>query len=213
MVVEKYSAQYVSLLRPTSCWKKAYWWLENRYRYRRNHQVFTRKHRKALPSGGGCKVCCWFCWQPRKTSRILAAMKSVIKTLSVRVRDKHARVLNRMAFDVESSMERSECGLRWIVLGGDSRSRLYEFGYVCFWVDERVEGIRKERGMMIDSTAVQETIAVMQKPEAIHRKKTSCIGVVLAVLKKALGWIPFKSGRLSGLTGQVRYAGLFQSLG
>jgi hypothetical protein len=27
-------------------------------------------------------------------------MKPIIKTLSVRVRDKHARVLNRMAFDV-----------------------------------------------------------------------------------------------------------------
>jgi IS605 OrfB family transposase len=135
-------------------------------------------------------------------------MKPTIKTLSVRVRDKHARVLNRMAFDVNQV---------WNAANADSAEYSWvaipEVGYMnlgtsAFELMKDLKGIRKERGMIIDSTAVQETIAVHAKARKQFKKNKlhwRCSGGS----KKVLGWIPFKSGAAKWVNGQVRYAGLY----
>ena len=136
----------------------------------------------------------------------ITTMKPIIKTLSVRVRDKHARVLNRMAFDVNQV---------WNAANADSTEFSWvgipEVGYMncgtsAFDLMKDLKGIRKQRGMIIDSTAVQETIAVHAKVRKQFKKnklKWRCSGGS----KKALGWIPFKSGAAKWVNGQVRYAG------
>ncbi len=97
-------------------------------------------------------------------------MKPLIKTLSVRVRDKHASVLNRMAFDVNQV---------WNAANGDSAElscvAIPEVGYMnlgtsAFDLMKELKGIRKKRGMIIDSTAVQETIAVHAKARKQFKK-------------------------------------------
>jgi len=135
-------------------------------------------------------------------------MKPIIKTLSVRVRDKHAKILNRMAFDVNQvwNAANEETAL-WCYIP------IPEVGYVrnnisAFDLQKQLKGIRQERNMMIDSTAVQETIAVHAKARKQFKKdklKWRCSGGA----KKALGWIPFKSGAAKWINGQVRYAGYY----
>ena len=106
-------------------------------------------------------------------------MKPLIKTLSVRVRDKHASVLNRLAFDVNqvwNAANEQSAEYSWVPIP--------EVGYIncgtsAFDLMKELKGIRKERGMIIDSTAVQETIAVHGKARKQFKK-----GGVRAVLKK-----------------------------
>jgi IS605 OrfB family transposase len=135
-------------------------------------------------------------------------MKPIIKTLSVRVRDKHASILNRMAFDVNQV---------WNAANADSAEFSWvgipEVGYIncgtsAFDLMKDLKGIRKERGMIIDSTAFQEIIAVHGKARKQFKKNKlnwRCSGGA----KKALGWIPFKSGAAKWVNGQVRYAGFY----
>ena len=87
-------------------------------------------------------------------------MKPILKTLSVRVRDKHAGVLNRMAFDVNQvwNAANADCAeLSWVAI---PEVGFMNLGTSAFDLMKDLKGIRKERGMIIDSTAVQETIAV-----------------------------------------------------
>ncbi len=72
----------------------------------------------------------------------------------MRVRDKHANVLNRMAFDVNQvwNAANADCAeLSWVPIP--------EVGYMncgtsAFELMKELKGIRKERDMIIDSTAV-----------------------------------------------------------
>ncbi len=133
-------------------------------------------------------------------------MKPIVKTLSVRVRDKHASVLNRMAFDVNQV---------WNAANADSSEYSWvpvpEVGYIncgtsAFDLMKDLKGIRKERGMIIDSTAAQEVIAVHAKARKQFKKNKlnwRCSGGA----RRALGWVPFKSGAAKWVNGQIRYAG------
>jgi IS605 OrfB family transposase len=135
-------------------------------------------------------------------------MKPIIKTLSVRVRDKQASVLNRMAFDVNQvwNAANADCAeLSWVPIPEVGYMNL---GTSAFDLMKDLKGIRKQRGMIIDSTAVQETIAVHAKARKQFKKNKlnwRCSGGS----KKALGWIPFKSGAAKWVNGQVRYAGYY----
>jgi len=135
-------------------------------------------------------------------------MKPIINTLSVRVRDKQASVLNRMAFDVNqvwNAANADAAELSWVPIP--------EVGYIncgtsSFELMKDLKGIRKERDMIIDSTAVQETIALHAKARKQFKKdklKWRCSGGS----KKALGWIPFKSGAVKWVNGQIHYAGYY----
>ncbi|WP_432743409.1 transposase [Methylobacter sp. G7] len=135
-------------------------------------------------------------------------MKPVIRTLSVRVRDKHAIVLNRMAFDANQVWNAANAysdEFSWVPVP--------EVGYIncgtsAFELMKDLKGIRKERGMIIDSTAVQEVIAVHAKARKQFKKNKlnwRCSGGA----RRALGWVPFKSGAAKWVNGQIRYAGQY----
>jgi putative transposase len=90
-------------------------------------------------------------------------METIIKTLSVRVRDKHASVLNRMAFDINqvwNAVNADTAELSWITIPEVGYMNLCPSAYDLM---KSLKGIRQERDMIIDSTAVQETIAVHAK--------------------------------------------------
>jgi putative transposase len=135
-------------------------------------------------------------------------METIIKTLSVRVRDKHASVLNRMAFDINqvwNAVNADTAELSWIAIPEVGYMNLCPSAYDLM---KSLKGIRQERDMIIDSTAVQETIAVHAKSRKQFKKNKlhwRCSGGA----KKALGWVPFKSGAAKWVKGQVRYAGYY----
>ncbi len=136
----------------------------------------------------------------------IPVMKPITKTLSVRVRDKHASVLNRMAFDVNqvwNAANADSAELSWVAV---PEVGYMNFGTSAFDLMKELKVIRKERGMIIDSTAFQETIAIHAKARKQFKKNKlnwRCSGGS----KKALGWVPFKSGAAKWVNGQIRYAG------
>lgn len=133
-------------------------------------------------------------------------MEAVIKTLSVRVRDKHAKILRRMAFEANQV---------WNAANAETADWAYvpvpEVGYIrnnitAFDLQKQFKGIKKERGFVIHSTTVQEVIAVHAK----CRKQFKCDKLrwrVSGGSRRSLGWVPFKSGAAQWKNGQVYFAG------
>ena len=113
-----------------------------------------------------------------------------------------------MAFDVNQvwNAANADCAeLSWVPIP--------EVGYMncgtsAFELMKDLKGIRKQLSMIIDSTAVQETIAVHAKARK-HTKKNKLNWLCSGRAKKALGWIPFKSGAAKWVNGCVRYAGYY----
>jgi len=133
--------------------------------------------------------------------------KTMIKTLSVRVKNRHAAVLDRMAIEVnqvwnlanELSYEAWYVpvpGVGWIQ--GEWLS--------AFSIQKTMAGINKSRGWMIGSATIQEVIAVHAKTR--KQFKTSKLRWrVSKGAKRSLGWIPFKSRAARFEAGKVRFAG------
>lgn len=128
------------------------------------------------------------------------------KTLSVRVKDRHANLLRQMAFETNQVFN----------LANEITRKAYqnvsEFGpqkpcwLSVFDVQKLTTGIQTERDWHIGSATVQEVIAVhgksrQQFKRARLRWRTS------NGPRRALGWIPFKSRAASWKNGQVKFAG------
>jgi len=140
-----------------------------------------------------------------------ATAKTMLKTLSVRVKDRHAAALDRMAVEVnqvwnlanEMSYEAWHVpvpGVGWIQ--GEWLS--------AFAIQKATAGINKTRGWMIGSATIQEVIAVHAK--ARNQFKTSKLRWrVSRGAKRSLGWIPFKARAARFEGGKLRFAG--QSFG
>jgi len=134
-------------------------------------------------------------------------MNTQTKTLKVRIRDKHADVLNRMAF---------ECNQVWNAANATSAEFSWvpvpEVGYMNmqtsgFDLMKELKGIRKERDMIIGAGTVQEVIAVHAKTRKQFKKdklRWRCSGGA----RRALGWVPFKSGAAQWIDGQIRFCGI-----
>jgi IS605 OrfB family transposase len=132
---------------------------------------------------------------------------TTIKTLSVRIRDKHAKVLSRMAFEVNqvwnlaNEMSRDAYripvpGVGWIN-GGEWLS--------AFDIQKKTSGLNKQKDYLIGSATVQEIIAVHAR--ARHQfKKSKLNWRISSGSKRALGWVPFKLGSIKFVNGQVRFA-------
>lgn len=132
-----------------------------------------------------------------------------IKTLKVRVKDKHTKVLNQMAFEVNQvwnavNAETDELG--WFPVP--------EVGYMsggglsAFDLQKQFKIIRQERGFIIPSVTTQETIAVHAKARK-QFNKNKLRWRVSGGSRRSLGWVPFKSGAAKWINGQVRFAGHF----
>jgi putative transposase len=135
-------------------------------------------------------------------------MKPLIKTLKVRIRDKHADVLNQMAFDVNqvwNAANAISAEFSWVPVP--------EVGYINmqtsgFDLMKELKGIRKDRSMIIGAGTVQEVIAVHAKTRKQFKKdklKWRCSGGA----RRALGWVPFKSGAAMWINGQIRFCGIY----
>lgn len=128
------------------------------------------------------------------------------KTLSVRVKDKHAAVLRQMAFEVNqvfnlaneiTSAAYSNAG----VFGAQKPQWLSAFD-----VQKLTAGIQKDRGYMIGSATVQEVIADHGKARK-QFKRSRLRWRVSGGARRSLGWIPFKSRAAQWQNECVKFAG------
>ena len=130
------------------------------------------------------------------------------KTLSVRIKDRHAPLLRQMAFEANQVFN----------LANEITSKAYsnacEAGpQIPVWlsvfdVQKQTAGIQKERGWTIGSATVQEVIASHGKARQ-QFKRAKLRWRSSSGSKRALGWIPFKSRAASWKGGQVKFAGYF----
>lgn len=136
---------------------------------------------------------------------------STLKTLSVRVKDKHAKVLSHMAFEVNQA---------WNLANELSYEAWHipvpEVGWMqgawlsAFDIQKTLAGINKARGWLIGSATIQEVIAVHGKSRRQFRTSKLRWRVSNGA-KRNLGWIPFKARAARFEGGKVRFAG--QSFG
>lgn len=135
-------------------------------------------------------------------------MKPIIKSLSVRVRDKHAKQLRQWAFEVNqvwNAANAESAEFSWVGIPdvGFINCKTSEFD-----LNKSLIGIRAERNMTIGAATVQSTIAQHAKSRKQFKKNKlnwRCSGGA----KKALGWIPFKDAGVKWVNGCVRFCGKF----
>lgn len=135
-------------------------------------------------------------------------MEGQTKTLSVRVRDKHAKILRQWAF---------ECNQVWNAANALSAEYSWvpipELGYVSLQTSEydlskELKSIRQERNMSICAATAQSVIAQHAKSRK-QFKKNKLNWRASGGAKRALGWIPFKTAGIKWVNGQVRFCGHF----
>ena len=139
---------------------------------------------------------------------IITIMKSAthLKTLKVRIKDKHKPILERMAFEVNQVWNAAN-----EITSLYSYVPIPEVGWMrntfsAFDLQKQLKGIKAERGFIIHSTTVQEVIAVHHK--ARRQFKTDQLRWrVSGGARRSLGWIPFKSRAAKWKSGQVYFAG------
>ncbi len=132
--------------------------------------------------------------------------KTHLKTLKVRVKDKHKPILERMAFEVNQVWNAAN-----EVTSLYSYVPVPEMGWLkthfsAFDLQKDLKTIKAERGFVLHSTTVQEVIAVHHK--ARRQFKTDQLRWrVSGGARRSLGWIPFKSGAAKWKSGQIYFAG------
>lgn len=133
------------------------------------------------------------------------------KTLRVRIKDKHAKVLSRWAFEVNQVWNAANAltaEYAWVPIPG--------VGYMnCqtseFDLNKELRGIREERGLSIGAATVQSIIAQHAKSRRQFRKNKlqwRCSSGSM----RALGWIPFKTAGVKLVNGQIRFCGQIFSI-
>jgi IS605 OrfB family transposase len=126
-----------------------------------------------------------------------------VKTLRVRIKDKHAKALDAMA---------CECNLIWNYVNELSYKHFQRTGkfFSAYDIAKYTAGASKE-GLKVHSQTVQgvtEEYVTRRK----QFKKAKLRWRVSRGSRKSLGWIPFKVGAVTYRNGQLRYAGQFFSL-
>ena len=129
---------------------------------------------------------------------------TILKTLKVRVKDKHAPVLKQWAF---------ECNQVWNEANAITAEYSYiavpEVGYLrnnftAFDLAKSQSAFKKARGYSLHSQTVQEVTEAHAKARK-QFKKDKLRWRVSGGSRRSLGWIPFKSGAAVWKDGQVRY--------
>ena len=129
---------------------------------------------------------------------------TILKTLKVRIKDKHASLLKQWAF---------ECNQVWNEANAITAEYSYvpvpEVGYLrnnfsAFDLAKSQTALKKSRGFTIHSQTVQEVTEAHAKARK-QFKKDKLRWRVSGGSRRSLGWIPFKSGAAVWKDGQVRY--------
>jgi IS605 OrfB family transposase len=126
-----------------------------------------------------------------------------MKTLRVRIKDKHSKTLDAMA---------RECNMVWNFVNELSHKHLKRTGKFLstYDIQKYTSGAAKE-GLAIHSNTVQ-CITEEYVCRRIQFKKAKLRWRVSTGTRKSLGWVPFKSGNVSYKNGQLRYKGLLFSV-
>lgn len=130
-----------------------------------------------------------------------------VKTLQVRVKDRHATLLRQMACEVNTVWNLSNliCEDAWKTNNSEVGPRKREW-LSAFSVQHMFAGIQKDRDWQIGSSTIQETIAVHAKSRqqfklaALRRRSNNGP-------RRSLGWIPFKAGAAKYKNGCIQFAG------
>ena len=129
---------------------------------------------------------------------------TTLKTLKVRIRDKHSPVLREWAF---------ECNQVWnsanAYTAEYSNIPIPDVGWIrsnitAFDLAKQQAAYKKERGFTLHSQTVQEITEAHAKARN-QFKKDKLRWRISGGSKRSLGWIPFKSGAAVWKNGQVRY--------
>ena len=123
------------------------------------------------------------------------------KTLRIRVKDKHARVLSMMAREVNTV---------WNYLNETSHRAIRERGQFLsgFDLQKLTNGFSKCDGVLIGSPTVQQVCEDYAKArKQFKRAKLRWRVSNPKSSKRSLGWIPFKARALTYKGGQVSFAG------
>jgi len=130
------------------------------------------------------------------------------KTLSVRVRDKHAALLRQWAFEVNQvwNAANAESGeLSWVPVPGVG---WMNFGTSAFDLQRELKRVKAERSLSIGDSTYQEVIAVHAKSRK-QFKTNKLRWRSSGGAKRALGWVPFKIRAAQWRDGQVKFNGHF----
>lgn len=126
-----------------------------------------------------------------------------MKTLRVRIKDKHAKSLDAMA---------RECNMVWNFVNELSYKHTQRTGefFSSYDLQKYTSGASKE-GLAIHSQTIQ-SITEVYASKRRQFKKAKLRWRVSQGARKSLGWIPFKTGAVAYKNGQLRYAGQFFNL-
>lgn len=130
------------------------------------------------------------------------------KTLSVRVKDKHAKILRQMAFEVNQVFNLANELTMKACRNYSDAGAVKPTWPSSFDIQKQTAGIQKERSYLIGSATVQEIIAVHGKARK-QFKKAKLRWRVSSGSKRSLGYVPFKSRAAKLVNGQIKFAGFF----
>ncbi|BAW79641.1 transposase [Candidatus Nitrosoglobus terrae] len=133
-------------------------------------------------------------------------MSTTIKTLKVRVKDKHKPVLERMVFEanqVWNAANEITAEYSYMPIPGVGYIRN---NFTAYDLQKLLKGIKSEQGFIVHSTTVQEVIAVHAKSRK-QFKTDKLRWRVSDGSRRSLGWVPFKKGAAEWESGQVYFAG------
>ncbi len=138
-------------------------------------------------------------------------MSTVIRTLRLRVKDKHAKVLCQWAYEVNQVWNASNAltaEYSWIPVPGVGfiNGNVSEFD-----LQKELKTIRVERKLTIGAATVQSVISEHAKARK-QFKKSKLRWRSSSGSKRSLGWIPFKKSGIKYLSGQIRFCGHLFSL-
>ena len=103
------------------------------------------------------------------------------KTLSVRVKDKHAKVLKQMAFEVNQVFNYANELTMKANRNYSGVGAVKPVWLSAFDVQKMTSGIQKERGFIIDSATVQEIIAIHAKSSLSAQNSAGVVAQVQSV--------------------------------
>src|SRR5665647_594532 len=138
-------------------------------------------------------------------------METRPKTLKVRVKDKHSKVLSRMAFEVNqvwNAANAISADYSWVPITGVGFMNCNTSEYD---LQKELKNIREERDLSIGAATVQAVISQHAKSRR-QFKKNKLQWRCSSGSRRALGWIPFKTSGVKLVNGQVRFCGEFFGL-
>ncbi|MDD4978764.1 MAG: transposase [Gallionella sp.] len=128
------------------------------------------------------------------------------KTLKLRIKDKHSKVLSQWAFEVNqvwNSANELSANYSWVPIPGVGYMNC---GTSEFDLNKELRSIRAERGLSIGAATVQSVIAQHAKSRR-QFKKNKLQWRSSSGSKRALGWVPFKQAGIKLVGGQIRFCG------